>query len=101
MTMVKQTEMYKGLEIIIETGEMGKSEALMDHEHGEGGHHGGAELTVDGEKIHVMKTKDNLYASHYLPYTTYPSISDLAKNIVDTVPHFRYKTKTDQNRKSE
>ncbi len=102
MIMTRQRELYKGIEIIIETDEMDKPEASGSHGHGGGGHHHvGSELTIDGEKIHVMKTKDKLYGSHYLPYTAYPSISDLAKNIIDIIPHFRHKTKTDQNRRSE
>lgn len=76
--MVKQKEIYKGKEIVIETNEHGEH-----HEHGSE-----ISLSIDGEPIHVMKS-NNRYSSHHLPYDDYDSVLALAKAIIDIVPSFR------------
>ncbi len=44
-------------------------------------------LQIAGKSIKVVK-KDDRYYSIYLPYATYPSVSELAKKVIDFVPGF-------------
>ena len=44
-------------------------------------------LQIGGKSIEVIK-RDNRYSSAYLPYGTYPSVSALAKDIIDFVSGF-------------
>jgi hypothetical protein len=44
-------------------------------------------VQVGGKSIEVIK-KGNRYYSIYLPYSTYPSVSELAKKVIDVVPGF-------------
>jgi hypothetical protein len=44
-------------------------------------------LQIGGKSIEVVK-RGNGYYSAYLPYATYPSVAELAKNVIDFVPGF-------------
>jgi hypothetical protein len=44
-------------------------------------------LQIGGKSIEVVK-RDNGYYSAYLPYGTYPSVSELAKDVIDFVSGF-------------
>jgi hypothetical protein len=46
-------------------------------------------LQIGGKSIGVLK-KGNRYHSVYLPYSTYPSVSALAKKVVDVVSGFSF-----------
>lgn len=44
-------------------------------------------IIIDGEEVHAIKI-DGKYASHFLPYMHYNSITELAHEVIDKVPQF-------------
>ena len=65
--MAEQKKTFKGFEIVIDDNE---------------------NLAVDGKAIDVSKGENGNYYTSYLPYTEYPTLMELAQEVVDNVPDF-------------
>ncbi len=61
--------LYKGKKIIIKD----KEQPLVE---------------IDGKPIRIFYNENKEYETNYLPYTTYKSILDLCKSVIDNVPGF-------------
>lgn len=50
----------------------------------------GPRLSIDGKDVEVLRDETSgQYGSSYLPYTDYPSVTELAKHLIDDSPNFR------------
>ena len=72
----REQEIYRGKKIVID----------IPGEHENHGNH--VHLSIDDRDIHVMKLSTGKYSSHYLPYYKFPSLSSLAKALIDRIPLF-------------
>ena len=72
-TLARSRETYKGRRIIIEQpeGEARLSEAEP-------------QMSIDDQQVHVIQNPDGTYSSEGLYYTKYPTLSELARAIIDT-----------------
>ncbi len=41
-------------------------------------------MSIDDQQVHVIQNPDGTYSSEGLYYTKYPSLSELARAIIDT-----------------
>jgi len=69
-------EIYKGREIVFE---------IPDDDN----YVGEIRVEIDGQHLHVIRLEDGTYGAHLLPYSNYPSLLELAKDVIDKVPQFR------------
>lgn len=83
---------YKGREIVIKP----KVQALEAADVAAAALPEGAEaklltVEIDGRPIEVLQEDAQAFYSYYLPYQTYPTALDLAKDVIDYVPSFKSK----------
>ena len=45
-------------------------------------------LSINDADIHVMTLKDGKFATHYFPYSSFDSLEEMAKDLIDKVPEF-------------
>jgi len=81
---------YKGREIVIKP----KAQALEATAASAAALPEGAEVAlltveIDGRPIEVLQEDAGAFYSYYLPYQTYPTALDLAKDVIDHVPSFK------------
>lgn len=47
-------------------------------------------LTIDGQEVEVVRDEDvGRFTTLHLPYTSYETVLELAKQVIDNVPDFR------------
>ena len=80
-------ETYKGREIVIKSPEESRELGVKTAEEGEV-----LLVEIDKRPIEVLQQGPQEFFSIYLPYKTYPSPLDLAKDVIDYVPSFKSKT---------
>jgi len=71
-----QKEIYKGREIDFDVPD-------------DNNYIGEIRVEIDGQHLHVIRMEDGTYGAHLLPYNNYPSLVELAKDVIDKVPQFR------------
>jgi hypothetical protein len=81
---------YKGREIVIKP----QADALEATAASASALPEGAEVAlltveIDGRPIEVLQEDREAFYSYYLPYQTYPTPLDLAKDVIDYVPSFK------------
>jgi hypothetical protein len=79
MLVEHKSEKYKGREIEYHMPTSDQENAAAGEMH----------LRIDKKHLHVMRTEDGSFATHFLPFQTYKSIEELSKDIIDKVPAFR------------
>ena len=70
-TMAEQRETYRGRTIVVKT--VG----------------GKPQVSIDNKAVEVLQEGPDKYVSDFLPYTSYPTLLELAKQVVDCVPDFK------------
>ena len=69
-------ETHKGYEIVIEDDVTAAGDQQIEN------------LKIDNKQIDVSELEPGRYSTSYLPYTTYNSIIDLAKEVIDHTADF-------------
>lgn len=82
--MAQQKDTYKGFDIVIDDSKKSSVEASATATGGAPA----AKLTVGPREIDVVETAPGVFITSYLPHTSYKSVLDLAKAVIDHTEEF-------------
>jgi hypothetical protein len=82
--MARQKEKYKGFEIIIDKPTTSTPAISATAE----GIPFAGKLTIGPREIDVVEAAPGIFVTSYLPHTSYQSLSDLAKAVIDHTEEF-------------
>ena len=82
--MAQQKEKYKGFEIIIDKPTTSTPTISATAE----GIPFAGKLTIGPREIDVVEAAPGIFVTSYLPHTSYQSVSDLAKAVIDHTEEF-------------